>query len=351
MTLLVTGGAGFIGSHFILEWFNHNQETVLNLDALNYAGNMANLAPLKQDARHRFVHGDIRDRDLLAQVLADHRPRALVHFAAQTHVDRSIDDPTAFIQTNVDGTGVLLEACRHYWSALPEDERASFRFLHISTDEVYGSLSLTADAATEAHPYRPSSPYSASKAASDHLVMAWHRTYGLPVLISHCSNNYGPHQFPEKLIPLFLANALAGKSLPLYGNGLQQRDWLYVSDHCTALRMLLADGRPGQRYNIGSGTETSNLEIALTLCALLDQRRPRTDGRPYAEQIRHVADRPGHDMRYALDTRKIQQQLGWKAKIPLHDGLATTVDWYLTNPAWSPLAISTETPAWREHRP
>lgn len=351
MTLLVTGGAGFIGSHFILEWLNRHHEAIINLDALSYAGNLANLAPLQQDTRHHFVHGDIRDRELVTRLLTEYQPRALVHFAAQTHVDRSIDGPAAFIQTNIDGTYALLEACRHYWRELPETQAAGFRFLHISTDEVYGSLAPTANAATETHPYQPSSPYSASKAASDHLVMSWHRTYGLPVLMSHCSNNYGPRQFPEKLIPLFISKALAGQPLPLYGNGLQQRDWLHVADHCAALRLLLAQGAPGERYNIGSGTETSNLEIALTLCALLDQRRPRADGRPYAEQIQHVADRPGHDTRYALDTGKIRRQLGWQASTVLAEGLSATVDWSLQHPEWSTHANADAAIAWRQARP
>ncbi|MCP1636937.1 dTDP-glucose 4,6-dehydratase [Kerstersia gyiorum] len=349
MTLLVTGGAGFIGSNFILEWLTRHEEPVVNLDILGYAGNLENLATVRHDPRHIFVQGDIRDRATVARLLADYQPRAIVHFAAQTHVDRSIDDPGAFLQANVDGTFTLLESCRQYWRRLPAAQCDAFRFLHISTDEVYGSLPPSAAPATENHPYQPSSPYSASKAASDHLVMSWHRTYGLPTLISHCSNNYGPRQFPEKLIPLFLRLALAGAPLPLYGNGLQQRDWLHVADHCAALRLLLAQGQPGQRYNIGSGQESSNLDMAQTLCALLDQRLPRPDSQPYARLIQHVADRPGHDTRYALDTKKIRTQLGWQARTPLAHGLASTVDWYLAHRQWMERVPEMGAIAWHQN--
>ncbi|HQQ54366.1 MAG TPA: dTDP-glucose 4,6-dehydratase, partial [Ottowia sp.] len=302
--ILVTGGAGFIGSNFVLDWLAASDEPVLNLDKLTYAGNLANLAALQGDARHRFVQGDIGDRALLERLLAEHRPRAIVNFAAESHVDRSIHGPEDFIQTNVLGTFRLLEAARHYWSALPATEKEAFRFLHVSTDEVYGTLAPDAPAFTEQHVVEPNSPYSASKAASDHLVRAWHHTYGLPVLTTNCSNNYGPYHFPEKLIPLMIVNALAGKPLPVYGDGMQIRDWLYVGDHCGAIRRVLAAGRVGETYNIGGWNEMPNIEIVKTVCALLDELRPRADGQPYASQIAYVQDRPGHDRRYAIDARK-----------------------------------------------
>ncbi len=333
MTLLVTGGAGFIGSNFVLDWLARSDEPVVNLDLLTYAGNLRNLGPLQGDARHVFVQGDICDRALVDRLLAEHRPRALVHFAAESHVDRSILGPGAFVRTNVEGTFTLLEGARTHWSALAEAERAAFRFLHVSTDEVYGSLAPDAPAFTEAHPYEPSSPYSASKAASDHLVRAWHHTYGLPVLTTNCSNNYGPYQFPEKLIPLVIANALAGQPLPVYGDGMQVRDWLYVGDHCSAIRAVLARGGVGQTYNIGGWNEQPNIEIVHTICALLDELRPRAEG-PHARLVTHVSDRPGHDRRYAIDARKIERELGWRPAETFASGIRRTVQWYLEHAGW-----------------
>ena len=336
MTILVTGGAGFIGSNFVLDWLaspEHRDEPVVNLDALTYAGNLQNLASLKEDARHIFVHGDICDRALLDRVLAEHRPRAVLHFAAESHVDRSIHGPGAFMKTNVDGTFTLLEATRAHWQALPDGERAAFRFHHVSTDEVYGSLSADAPAFTETHPYEPNSPYSASKAASDHLVRAWHHTYGLPVVTTNCSNNYGPWHFPEKLIPLMIVNALAGKPLPIYGDGLQVRDWLYVGDHCSAIRAVLARGRLGETYNIGGWNEKTNREIVQTICALLDELRPDPVG-TYARLVTHVKDRPGHDRRYAIDARKIERELGWRPAETFDTGIRKTVHWLLDHADW-----------------
>ena len=333
MTILITGGAGFIGSHFVLDWLKGSDETVVNLDALTYAGNLANLASLASDARHVFVHGDIGDRALLDQLLSQHQPRAVLHFAAESHVDRSIHGPGAFIHTNVQGTFTLLEATRAYWSALAGDAKTAFRFHHVSTDEVFGSLAPADPAFTEANIYAPNSPYSASKAASDHLVRAWHHTYGLPVLTSHCSNNYGPLHFPEKLIPLMIVNALDGKPLPVYGDGQQIRDWLYVADHCSAIRTIVAKGRPGQTYNIGGFNEIANLEIVRQVCALLDEMRPDAAG-PHARLIRFVTDRPGHDRRYAIDARKIEQELGWRPAETFASGIRKTVRWYLDNPDW-----------------
>ena len=333
MTILVTGGAGFIGSNFVLDWFKTSDEPVVNLDALTYAGNLANLASLKGDARHHFVKGDIADRALLDPLLASHRPRAIVHFAAESHVDRSIHGPGAFMKTNVDGTFTLLEATRAYWAALPAIEKAGFRFHHVSTDEVYGSLAAGAPAFTETHTYAPNSPYSASKAASDHLVRAWHHTYGLPVLTSNCSNNYGPYHFPEKLIPLMIVNALAAKPLPVYGDGQQIRDWLYVGDHCSAIRAVLAGGRPGETYNIGGWNEMANIDIVKTVCALLDTLRPDPAG-PHARLITTVADRPGHDRRYAIDARKIERELGWRPAETFETGIRKTVQWYLDHAGW-----------------
>ncbi|HNN33947.1 MAG TPA: dTDP-glucose 4,6-dehydratase [Ottowia sp.] len=332
--IFVTGGAGFIGSNFVLDWLAGGGEPVLNLDKLTYAGNLANLASLQDDARHRFVQGDIGDTALLERLLAQHRPRAVVNFAAESHVDRSIHGPGEFIQTNVVGTFRLLEATRQYWQALPATEKEAFRFLHVSTDEVYGTLAPDAPAFTEQHVVEPNSPYSASKAASDHLVRAWHHTYGLPVLTTNCSNNYGPYHFPEKLIPLVIVNAMAGKPLPIYGDGMQVRDWLYVGDHCSAIRRVLAAGRPGETYNIGGWNEMPNIEIVRTVCALLDELRPRADGQPYASQITHVQDRPGHDRRYAIDARKIERELGWKPQETFETGIRKTVQWYLDHPDW-----------------
>jgi len=330
----MTGGAGFIGSNFILEWLAHSDEPVVNLDKLTYAGNPENLASLKGDGRHNFVQGDLGDRALVDALLARHRPRAVLHFAAESHVDRSIHGPEDFIQTNIVGTFRLLEAVRAYWSGLPEAEKGAFRFLHVSTDEVYGTLSTDAPPFAETNAYEPNSPYSASKAASDHLVRAWHHTYGLPVLTTNCSNNYGPYHFPEKLIPLMIVNALAGKPLPVYGDGMQIRDWLYVKDHCSAIRTVLAKGQLGETYNVGGWNEKPNIEIVLTVCKLLDELRPKADGSSYATQISYVTDRPGHDRRYAIDARKIECELGWKPAETFETGIRKTVQWYLENPEW-----------------
>ncbi len=332
--ILVTGGAGFIGTNFVLDWIAAAGEPVLNLDKLTYAGNLENLASLAGDPRHQFVQGDIGDTALVGRLLAEHQIRAVVNFAAESHVDRSIHGPAAFIETNVVGTFGLLEAVRTYWAALPAERKADFRFLHVSTDEVYGSLDLQAPAFTEQHRYEPNSPYSASKAASDHLVRAYHHTYGLPVLTTNCSNNYGPFHFPEKLIPLMIVNALAGKPLPVYGDGQQIRDWLYVGDHCSAIRRVLEVGRVGEGYNVGGWNEKPNLEIVRTVCVLLDEKRPRADGKSYAEQIANVADRPGHDRRYAIDARKIERELGWKPAETFDTGIRRTVEWYLANADW-----------------
>jgi dTDP-glucose 4,6-dehydratase len=330
--LLVTGGAGYIGGNFVLATVGAGAR-VVNLDALTYAGNLDTLASLRSDPNHRFVHGDIADRRLVQQLLTEHRPRAIVNFAAESHVDRSIDGPAAFIQTNVVGTLVLLEAARDYWRSLPDGDRAGFRFLHVSTDEVYGSLG--ADGCfTEASPYAPNSPYSASKAASDHLVRAFHRTYGLPVLTTHCSNNYGPYQFPDKLIPLMILKALAGEPMPVYGDGGNVRDWLYVSDHCAALARVLAAGRVGETYNIGGNAELRNIDVVREICRMVDERVPRRDGSSREAQITFVEDRPGHDRRYAIDSGKIRRELGWAPTVSFRQGLARTVDWYLANPDW-----------------
>jgi len=331
--ILVTGGAGFIGSNFVLDWLAKSDEPVLNLDALTYAGNTENLASLADDSRHVFVRGDICDRELVDRLFAEHRPRAVVHFAAESHVDRSIHGPAEFIRTNVQGTFTLLEAARKHWSALASADRAAFRFLHVSTDEVYGTLAHDDPAFRESDTYEPNSPYSASKAASDHLVRAWHHTYGLPVLTTNCKNNYGPFHFPEKLIPLLIVNALAGKPLPVYGDGQQVRDWLYVKDHCAAIREVLARGRVGETYNVGGWNEKPNLEIVHTVCGLLDELRPHDAG-PYARLVTHVADRPGHDRRYAIDASKIERELGWRPAETFETGLRKTVGWYLDNAAW-----------------
>jgi dTDP-glucose 4,6-dehydratase len=349
MTLLITGGAGFIGSNFVLDWCTHSDEPIVNLDALTYAGNLHNLQALQGDARHRFVQGDITDRPLLDRLLSQHRPRAVLHLAAESHVDRSIHGPGAFIKTNVEGSFTLLEATRAHWQALPVAEQAAFRFLHVSTDEVYGSLSPSAAAFTENHPCAPNSPYSASKAASDHLVRAWHHTYGLPVLTTHCSNNYGPFHFPEKLIPLTIVNALAGQPLPIYGDGQQVRDWLYVGDHCSALRRVLAAGRVGHTYNVGGWNEKPNLAIVRSICGLLDELRPHPQG-PYARLISHVQDRPGHDRRYAIDARKIENELGWRPAETFETGIRKTVAWYLDNPAWVTQVQSGAYRAWVAHQ-
>ena len=333
--ILVTGGAGFIGANFVLDWLAHHDEPVINVDKLTYAGNLENLASLQGDARHIFVQADIGDSAVIGQLLAQHQPRAVVNFAAESHVDRSIHGPEDFIQTNVVGTFRLLEAVRAYWNGLEGEAKTSFRFLHVSTDEVYGTLSLTDPAFTEENNYEPNSPYSASKAASDHLVRAWHHTYGLPVLTTNCSNNYGPLHFPEKLIPLMIVNALAGKPLPIYGDGQQIRDWLYVRDHCSAIRRVLEAGKVGETYNVGGWNEKANIDIVKTVCALLDELRPRADGKSYAEQITFVTDRPGHDRRYAIDSTKLQRELGWRpAHTDFAEGLKQTIDWYVENEAW-----------------
>jgi dTDP-glucose 4,6-dehydratase len=334
MSILVTGGAGFIGSNFVLDLVRRESEPVINVDKLTYAGNRANLTSVEGHPLHRFVRGDIADQALLVSLFAEHRPRALIHFAAESHVDRSIHAPEDFIQTNVVGTFRLLEAARGYWHGLSEEDRRQFRFLHVSTDEVYGALDPDEPAFTEERRYEPNSPYSASKAAADHLVRAYHHTYGLPVLTTNCSNNYGPFQFPEKLIPLVILNALAGKPLPVYGDGRQIRDWLYVSDHCDAIQRVLSDGQVGHTYNIGGGTQRSNLDVVVALCKILDELRPRSDGKPYKEQIAFVKDRPGHDRRYAMDGAKIERELGWKPLQTFETGIRKTVQWYLDNQAW-----------------
>ena len=330
--ILVTGGAGFIGANFVLDWLKIHSEPIINLDKLTYAGNLHNLASIMDDPRHHFVQGDIGDSSLVEKLLAEHRPRAIVNFAAESHVDRSIHGPEDFIQTNVVGTFHLLTAARGYWESLTGTEKTAFRFLHVSTDEVYGSLNANDPPFTETTPYAPNSPYSASKAASDHLVRAWHHTYGLPVLTTNCSNNYGPWQFPEKLIPLMILNALNGKPLPIYGDGLNVRDWLYVGDHCSAIRTVLENGTPGEVYNIGGWNEKTNLEVVHTLCTILDQARPSSS--PHANLIQHIRDRAGHDRRYAIDARKIERELGWRPQESFETGIRKTVDWYLNNRDW-----------------
>ena len=332
--IFITGGAGFIGANFVLDWLDGSQESVINLDKLTYAGNLETLASLQGDARHIFMQGDIGDSALVTRLLAEHRPRAVINFAAESHVDRSIHGPGEFIQTNIVGTFHLLDAVRGYWQSLPGDAKAAFRFLHVSTDEVYGSLGPGEAAFSETHRYEPNSPYSASKAASDHLVRAWHHTYGLPVVTTNCSNNYGPYHFPEKLIPLMIVNALADKPLPVYGDGMQVRDWLYVKDHCSAIRRVLEAGRLGETYNVGGWNEKPNIEIVHTVCALLDELRPKADGSSYQTQITYVKDRPGHDRRYAIDARKLENELGWKPAETFGSGIRKTVQWYLANPEW-----------------
>ncbi|MBW8316806.1 MAG: dTDP-glucose 4,6-dehydratase [Hydrogenophaga sp.] len=332
--ILVTGAAGFIGSNFVIDWLAQSGEAVVNLDKLTYAGNPENLKNLQGDARHVFVQGDIGDRALVDQLLKDHAPRAVVNFAAESHVDRSIHGPGEFIQTNVVGTFNLLESVRAHWTALGDADKAAFRFLHVSTDEVYGTLGPDDAPFTETTPFAPNSPYSASKASSDHLVRAYHHTYGIPVLTTNCSNNYGPYHFPEKLIPLVIVNALQGKPLPIYGDGQQVRDWLFVKDHCSAIRRVLEAGQPGETYNVGGWNEMANIEIVQKVCALLDELRTRADGKPYNEQITYVKDRPGHDRRYAIDARKIHTELGWKPVETFESGIRKTVQWYLDNPEW-----------------
>lgn len=334
MSILITGGAGFIGSNFVLDWFDHYNESVINLDKLTYAGNLENLKSLAGDKRHQFVMGDIGDKDLVANLLSQYQPRAIINFAAESHVDRSIHGPGDFIQTNIVGTFHLLEAVRHYWDAWADETKTNFRFLHVSTDEVYGSLSKDDPAFIETRRYEPNSPYSASKAASDHLVRAYHHTYGLPVLTTNCSNNYGPFHFPEKLIPLVIHHALAGQALPIYGDGRQIRDWLYVKDHCSAIRKILEVGKPGETYNIGGWNEKANLDVVHTLCAILDELQPRVDGQSYRAQITFVKDRPGHDRRYAIDASKLERELGWKPAETFESGIRKTVQWYLDNRNW-----------------
>lgn len=334
MSILVTGGAGFIGANFVLDWIAESSEKVVNLDKLTYAGNPTTLMSLQGSERHVFVQGDIGNAQLLRDVLQAHRPRAIINFAAESHVDRSIHGPGDFIQTNVVGTFNLLESVRAYYAELAAGERQEFRFLHVSTDEVYGTLLSSAPAFTEKTPYAPNSPYSASKAASDHLVRAWHHTYGLPVLTTNCSNNYGPYHFPEKLIPLMILNALSGKALPIYGDGQQVRDWLYVKDHCSAIRRVLAAGEVGETYNVGGWNERANIDVVNTICGLLDELRPRLGGGSYADQISYVKDRPGHDRRYAIDARKIERDLGWRPAETFETGIRKTVHWYLDNPEW-----------------
>ena len=332
--IIVTGGAGFIGSNFVLQWIAAESSQVVNFDKLTYAGNLNNLRAIENSPRYRFEQGDIVDRDFVSSLLRRHQPRAIVHFAAESHVDRSIHGPDDFVRTNVNGTFSLLEEVRAYWSALPESDRASFRFLHVSTDEVYGSLKPEDPAFSETTPYAPNSPYSASKAASDHLVRAYHHTYGLPVLTTNCSNNYGPLQFPEKLIPLMILNACAGKPLPVYGDGQNVRDWLYVEDHCAAIRTVLARGRCGETYNIGGRSEKKNLDIIATVCGLLDQMRPTDPVLPHNKLVTFVKDRPGHDRRYAMDTRKIERELGWHPRETFESGIEKTVRWYLEHEDW-----------------
>jgi len=343
--ILITGGAGFIGANFVLDWLKNSDEPVLNLDKLTYAGNLKNLSSLNRDSRHVFVQGDIGDRTLIKKLLDQYRPRAIVNFAAESHVDRSIHGPEDFIQTNVVGTFHLLEEARHYWSVLPKPEQTAFRFLHVSTDEVYGSLGVNDAPFVETTAYAPNSPYSASKAASDHLVRAYHHTYGLPVLTTNCSNNYGPYQFPEKLIPLMILNATQGKPLPIYGDGMNVRDWLYVTDHCSAIRTVLQGGRLGETYNVGGWNEMPNIEIVKIVCALLDEMRPDKAG-PYVRLLNYVKDRPGHDRRYAIDASKIHDELGWKPAETFETGIRKTVRWYLDNMDWVDNVASGEYRKW-----
>jgi dTDP-glucose 4,6-dehydratase len=335
MTILVTGGAGFIGGNFVLDWLGQSKESIINVDKLTYAGNLETLRSVEDNAAYKFLKADIGDRVVISDALRKYKPRAVVNFAAESHVDRSIDGPGEFIQTNVVGTFSLLESVRGYWNELSQDEKAGFRFLHVSTDEVYGSLGPTDDPFKETNTYEPNSPYSASKAASDHLVRAWHHTYGLPVLTTNCSNNYGPYHFPEKLIPLVILNAIAGQQLPIYGDGQQIRDWLYVKDHCSAIRAVLHAGQVGETYNVGGWNEKPNLDVVNTICTILDELKPRMDGQSYAGQITFVKDRPGHDRRYAIDARKLERELGWKPAETFETGIRKTVEWYLQNTDWT----------------
>ena len=349
MSILVTGGAGFIGSNFVIDWLQTMDETIVNLDKLTYAGNLNNLISLKANQQHIFIKGDIADKQLIDSLLSIHQPRAVINFAAESHVDRSINGPEEFIETNIVGTFHLLQAVRAYWGSLSEKENADFRFLHVSTDEVYGSLSPEASAFTETSRYQPNSPYSASKASSDHLVRAYHHTYGLPVLTTNCSNNYGPYQFPEKLIPLIIHKALSHESLPIYGDGLQIRDWLFVNDHCNAIRTVLKSGKPGEIYNVGGLNEKANIEIVSTLCDILDELRPIASNASissYGELISYIKDRPGHDRRYAIDASKIETELGWRPTETFETGIRKTVAWYLDNPAWVEQIISGDYQQW-----
>lgn len=348
MTILVTGGAGFIGSNFVMDWLTHTDEPVVNLDLLTYAGNLENISSLKGDLRHHFIKGDIADKALVSELLSQFQPRAVIHFAAESHVDRSIHDSNPFIQTNIVGTFNLLESVRAYWSGLAQDEKSSFRFLFVSTDEVYGSLGADDLPFTERSQYQPNNPYSASKAAADHLVRAWYNTYGLPVITTHCADNYGPYHFPEKLIPLCILNALANKPLPIYGDGQQVRDWLYVKDHCNAIRRVIEAGELGETYNIGSFNEKTNLEVVQALCDILDVLKPRVDGESYKAQITFVQDRLGHDRRYAVDAKKIEYELGWKASESFESGLRKTVLWYLEHQDWVAHILSGEYQSWME---
>ncbi len=334
MTILVTGGAGFIGSNFVLEWVKTVGEPVINLDVLTYAGNVKNLETIEGSNLHHFVRGSIADGALIGQLLREHNVRAVVHFAAESHVDRSISGPAPFFETNVMGTLALLEAAKGYWSGLGGADKDAFRFLHVSTDEVYGTLAPDEAPFAETNPYKPNSPYAASKASSDHVVRAYHETFGLPILITNCSNNYGPYQFPEKLIPLVIHNALKGKALPIYGDGLQVRDWLYVGDHCSAIRRVLEAAKPGETYNVGGDNQKTNIEVVRRICALLDKKRPKADGTSYADQITYVTDRPGHDRRYAIDPTKIGTELGWKPAENFESGIEATIDWYLSHADW-----------------
>ena len=344
--ILVTGGAGFIGSNFVLNWIAAKRGKVINLDKLTYAGNLENLASLEGNPDHVFVHGELSDTPLIASLLAEHKPSAVLHFAAESHVDRSILGPGDFVETNIVGTFDLLQNVRSYWVELPENEKGAFRFLHVSTDEVYGTLGPDDPAFSESTPYAPNSPYSASKAASDHLVRSYFHTYGLAVLTTNCSNNYGPYQFPEKLIPLVIHNAISGKPLPVYGDGQQIRDWLFVTDHCDAIRRVLIEGKIGETYNIGGACEKTNLEVVESICTILDERKPRSDKSSYRQQIQFVKDRPGHDRRYAMNIRKIRTELGWTPSESFDSGLAKTVDWYLENPDWVARVVSGEYKDW-----
>jgi len=350
MAIMITGGAGFIGSNFAISWLSDSDEPIVNLDKLTYAGNLENLDSIKDNPKHKFVRGDIGDHGLVSQLLSEHQPRAIINFAAESHVDRSIEGPEEFIQTNVVGTSRLLQSARSYWEALGDQERSAFRFMHISTDEVYGSLGPSDPAFTERNKYLPNSPYSASKAASDHMIRAYHHTYRFPVLTTNCSNNYGPFQFPEKLIPLVIHNALSGDRLPIYGDGQQIRDWLFVSDHCDAIRRVLEAGKLGEVYNIGGLNEKANITIVHQICDILDELRPRAQGGSYREKIEFVKDRPGHDRRYAVDASKIEAELGWTPAVNFEEGIRRTVQWYLDHPGWVANITSGEYRVWVERQ-